>query len=54
MQRTSKFSFLKSIIGRKQPAKKQVERKAPAVIEEQQLRQVSGGTEQADSPRGTW
>lgn len=54
MQPQRKQSFLKSILGAKQVAKKQGARKAPTPLDERQLRQVSGGTAQANSPKGTW
>ncbi len=53
MQQTRKPSFLKSILGMKQVAKKQSPRKAPTPLDEQQLRQVAGGTS-SESPKGTW
>ena len=54
MQQTRKPSFLKSILGLKQPGAKKSPRKAPTPIDERQLQQVAGGTEPAGSPRGGW
>jgi hypothetical protein len=53
MQQTRKPSFLKSILGLKQTAKKS-DRKAPTPLDERQLKQVAGGTEPAGSPKGGW
>jgi hypothetical protein len=54
MQQTRKPSFLKSLFGTKQRASQKESRKAPTPIHDNQLRQVAGGTEPADSPRGGW
>ena len=54
MQQTRKPSFLKSILGAQKTAKKQAERKAPTPLDEQQLRQVAGGTGGTQLPKGTW
>lgn len=53
MQQTRKPSLLKSIFGIKQSAKKQSPRKSPSQLDDQQLRQVAGGTGN-ESPKGTW
>jgi hypothetical protein len=56
MQKTRKPSFLKSILGVKQSARKAELKKSPTPLDERQLRQVAGGEGgfSTDSPRGGW